>query len=340
MASDVASTILGRPVTVADSVKALARRCKPAWMVRNMLHYPDLRSNAEFHRRYGIRRPVVGPISHRHIKRPAGEVPWLDRPDAREALSRHPDLSSFPEPIQRSLFGWIDNGYMTLPKFFDDAVIDAMNSSIEDLVDRGEASMNPRDRRRVMNPFLQSREVADALTDPELLRLLSFTLGKQVRLFQGMHFYVGSQQDAHSDFFHMSTEPVGFLIAIWIALEDILPGSGPVYYYPGSHKLPYLMSEDLEARSGPFFIARDKDEEYSRRLSAAVREAGIEPVEFVAEKGDVLVWHANLVHGGHPITRDGATRRSLVAHYFARGVLCYHEVTERPAVFPASADSS
>jgi ectoine hydroxylase-related dioxygenase (phytanoyl-CoA dioxygenase family) len=94
------------------------------------------------------------------------------------------------------------------------------------------------------------------------------------------------------------------------------------------------MSEDLEARSGPLFVAKGKDEEYKRRLIAGVQQARIEPVEFLAESGDVLVWHANLVHGGNSIARNGSTRRSLVAHYFARDVLCYHEVTERPALLP------
>jgi hypothetical protein len=303
-------------------------------MARNLLHYPALRRNARLHRRYGIRRPVVGPISHRHIRQPAGEVPWLDRADAKEALAAHPKLSSFPESTQKSLFGWIDDGFMILPKFFDDAAVDEINSSLDGLIERGEANTSLRDSRRIMNPFLKSSEVSRALNDPELLRLLGFTLGRDVRLFQGMHFFVGSQQDAHSDFFHMSTEPMGFLIVIWVALEDVSTGSGPVYYYPGSHRLPYLMSEGLEARSGPLFIAEEKDREYTRRLAAAVEEAGIDPVEFLAHKGDVLVWHANLVHGGHPIEQPGATRRSLVAHYFARDVLCYHEVTERPALFP------
>ena len=278
---------------------------------------------------------MIGPISHRHIKQPADDVPWLDRPDAKTALAAHPDLGSFPEPTQKALSSWIDEGHMVLPKFFDDAAIDAINSSLDELIHRGEANTNPRDRGRIMNPFLQSREVSEALKDPELLRLLSFTLGKEARLFQGMHFFVGSQQGAHSDFFHMSTEPIGYLIAIWVALEDVSPESGPVYYYPGSHRLPYVMSEDLEARSGPLFVAKGKDQEYTRRLRAAVEQAGIEPVEFLAERGDVLVWHANLVHGGNAIARNGATRRSLVAHYFARDVLCYHEVTERPALLPA-----
>ena len=48
--------------------------------------------------------------------------------------------------------------------------------------------------------------------------------------------------------------------------------------------------------------------------------------------GDVLVWHANLLHGGGPILREGATRRSMVAHYFCEEVICYHEMTQRPAL--------
>jgi ectoine hydroxylase-related dioxygenase (phytanoyl-CoA dioxygenase family) len=327
--------MLGDRMTLASSVKGLARRSKPAWMARNLLHYPALRGNAQLHRRYGIRRPVIGPICHRDITQPADEVPWLDRPNAKTALSAHPDLSSFPEAIQRSLFDWIDDGYMILPRFFDDARIEAINSSLKNLLESGEARTNPLAKSRIMNPFLQSNEVSGALRASELLRLLSFTLGREARLFQGMHFFEGSQQGAHSDFFHMSTEPVGYLIAIWVALEDVSPESGPVYYYPGSHRLPYLMSEDLDARSGLLFVAKDKDDEYKRRLIAGVEQATIEPVDFLAEKGDVLIWHANLVHGGNAIARNGATRRSLVAHYFARDVLCYHEVTERPALLPA-----
>ena len=33
---------------------------------------------------------------------------------------------------------------------------------------------------------------------------------------------------------------------MWVALEDIDEGSGPVFYLPGSHRLPYVMTEDLD----------------------------------------------------------------------------------------------
>ncbi|HET6830459.1 MAG TPA: hypothetical protein VFH44_03815, partial [Solirubrobacterales bacterium] len=63
---------------------------------------------------------------------------------------------------------------------------------------------------------------------------------------------------------------------------------------------------------------------------------GAKEVEAAGENvGDVLFWHHKLTHGGSAVTRPGATRRSLVGHYFADRVLCYHEVTERAAQMPA-----
>ncbi len=46
----------------------------------------------------------------------------------------------------------------------------------------------------------------------------------------------------------------------------------------------------------------------------------------------MLIWHANLIHGGEKITRENSTRKSMVVHYFAEDVIKYHEITERPAL--------
>ncbi len=54
--------------------------------------------------------------------------------------------------------------------------------------------------------------------------------------------------------------------------------------------------------------------------------------EFHARKGDVFVWHANLVHGGAPIINKALTRKSMVIHYYAADVIKYHEITERPSL--------
>lgn len=53
---------------------------------------------------------------------------------------------------------------------------------------------------------------------------------------------------------------------------------------------------------------------------------------FGARAGDALIWHANLIHGGLPIGEAGATRRSMVCHYYAEDAICYHEMSQRPAI--------
>lgn len=42
---------------------------------------------------------------------------------------------------------------------------------------------------------------------------------------------------------------------------------------------------------------------------------GLEQKTFRPRKGDVLIWSADLVHGGSPVTDPSLTRKSLVGHY-------------------------
>jgi hypothetical protein len=315
---------------VTGEILVRARQFRPAWRLFNLAHYGQLRGNAEKYKSLGIRSSVLGPVSHREITKPSGDVPWLDRPDAKEALAKA-DMSGIPAEIQAKLPGWIDGGFLILDGFFDGGRIDAINADLERQMEAGTVDYHYRGNR-VPDAFRKSAPVREAVNDQRLLRLLSFLLGREARLFQTINFFEGSQQHAHSDSFHMTTEPKGYLVAIWVALEDVTPGSGPLFYYPGSHRLPYVMTEDLDGARGSALIAVDKGPAYDRKMAEVIAGSGIEPVEFLPRKGDVLVWHANLIHGGRGIETPGATRKSLVAHYFAQGVLCYHEATERPAL--------
>lgn len=315
-------------MSLKERVAARLRESKATWLAHNLVHYRSLRRNARHYKELGIEKPVVGSISHRDIGRHSDEVPWLDRPDAKPGLRSHPDYEGFSAERKAKLEGWVDDGYMVLEGQLGRDEVEEINSDLERLFEQGAVKYHPLGQR-IVNSFEHCEPARRAVTDPELVRLLSFLLGRDARLFQTINFFVGSEQAAHSDSFHMTTEPMGYLIAIWIALEDVDPGSGPVYYYPGSHRLPYVMTEDLAAVGGEHATKEDR---YAERIREEIAERGLEPVEFTANAGDVLIWHANLLHGGRGIGRQGSTRKSLVAHYFGEGVLCYHEVTERPAL--------
>jgi hypothetical protein len=67
----------------------------------------------------------------------------------------------------------------------------------------------------------------------------------------------------------------------------------------------------------------DHDEAY-RVLAATERmckERGLAVKTFMATKGDVLVWHGDLLHGGAPIQDTSSSRKSLIAHLMPLGVM-------------------
>jgi ectoine hydroxylase-related dioxygenase (phytanoyl-CoA dioxygenase family) len=157
-------------------------------------------------------------------------------------------------------------------------------------------------------------------------------LGKEVIPFQTLNFIKGSGQRAHSDSIHMTTYPLGYLIAVWVALEDIDPESGPLFYYPGSHQLPYLLNNDFGNISNAWMLGKKKYSDYEDVIEDLINKKMMQPKVFLPKKGDILVWHANLLHGGLPIKNSARTRKSMVIHYYAKDVIKYHEITERPSL--------
>ena len=169
--------------------------------------------------------------------------------------------------------------------------------------------------------------------DKNLLEFLSVLIDGDAKLFQSINFINGSQQKTHSDSIHMTTYPLGGLLGVWIALEDVDETNGALHYIPGSHKLPYFLNSDYDNEGTAFKIGKKSYVAYEEFLENKVKELGLKKEVFRAKKGDLLVWHANILHGGEPHLDKTKTRKSLVYHYFDEKSVCYHEVTQRPALF-------
>ena len=74
-------------------------------------------------------------------------------------------------------------------------------------------------------------------------------------------------------------------------------------------------------------------------MREVIATSGVGPLKFTAKAGDMSSSGTTTSPtAALEVTREGATRRSLVGHYFADDVLCYHEVTERAALMPAGFD--
>jgi hypothetical protein len=265
----------------------------------------------------------------------AGPYPWLDCDDAEAEIARRIGSGAISKTEAERCRYWADNGYVILPGLFDDATLDAVWDAYELAIAAGKIALpdepvGPVDPHpgRYLNPHKKCGAFCRILKHAGLLSAIRLLMEREPRPLQTIASHKGSQQGLHSDSIHMTTYPLGYLTAAWIAFEDIHPDSGPLVFYPGSHRLPYVFSKDMGISEEDF--KRDgyapyhaKYEPYIRKL---VDERGIEPHYFHAKKGDVLIWHANLVHGGSQRRDLVYTRKAVVCHFFVKGAFVYHDL--------------
>jgi hypothetical protein len=173
---------------------------------------------------------------------------------------------------------------------------------------------------RVQDAWRRSDAVRALALHPRIDRLLAPAYGRRPFAFQTLNFRQGSEQDVHADSFHFHSDPPGFMCGVWIALEDVHEDAGPVVYYPGSHRLPVLTPASLGAPPGTDH--RTVESLYSQAVRRLLAEQGLRPERALIRKGEAFVWAANLLHGGEPIRTPGATRRSLVVHFYFEG--CFY----------------
>ena len=56
----------------------------------------------------------------------------------------------------------------------------------------------------------------------------------------------------------------------------------------------------------------------------------LEPAYGEINRGEALIWHANLLHGGAPTRVPGRSRHSQVTHYFFEGCRYYTPMESTP----------
>ena len=136
---------------------------------------------------------------------------------------------------------------------------------------------------------------------------------------QSLGFMRGSGQEGHQDSANVSYTIPRQFAASWIALEDVTVGAGELFYYPGSHRFPDFLygghfKSIVEAERCGVSVGRSEVERHVTALQQRAQALGLEKQVLQAKKGDVLIWHADLVHGGNPVSAD-TTRKSFVTHY-------------------------
>ena len=268
-------------------------------------------------------------------------IPWLDTEKWGISLEGKLTSGVITEVQARWCNKFAQVGFLVIEKLISDDKIDRVWKAYEKFYQGNKekfyTSNFPGDPwpERFLNTHFSVPEVAEILHYPKLLEITKILFDRRTCPFQTITSHKGTEQAAHSDSIHMTTKPPGYLIAAWIACEDVHPDSGPLYYYPKSHRLPYVLSknvgisnEDFEERQHGIYHER-----YEPHIQELIFRHSLRRKEFLAKKGDVLLWHANLLHGAE-VRRDlTLSRKALVCHYFAEGVDCYHDLSGRKVSF-------
>lgn len=239
-------------------------------------------------------------------------------------LSPALDLTDDELRIGRDLHA---NGYAVLD--FPDAEIDAR-------IDRIKQNLGPRygidfadpnsdktiAERRIQDAWKFDDDVRAIAANAAILGLLRKLYGRGAFPFQTLNFPVGTQQDAHSDSVHFSSLPERFMCGVWLAMEDVGPDAGPLFYLPGSHRWPIISNAMIGRRGYGGQLASAQDP-YADAWKALCEAHGAQEETFLARKGQALIWCANLLHGGSRQNDNRLTRWSQVTHYYFDDCIYY-----------------
>lgn len=224
------------------------------------------------------------------------------------------------------------DGFVVLKRFFTEKQIEKAQNAIDlvkqtrpfdvviDDLENGARTvlglMSPEavrtHRMKINDLYLTCPEMRDLALAQKLVPPLRELLGYNPALCNSLYLEKGSEQDKHIDSLYMTPSTLNHLIASWIALEDTHEDAGELEYFPGSHLI-----EPMVFSNGTHHAVDHEMTKWMAYIQKNMQDRQIEPVKFKASKGDVLIWHSNLVHAGSFIKNLNITRKSCVFHYFS-----------------------
>lgn len=310
-------------------IKNFVRRFKFSFSFYNFFKKDQLIHNKKLFKKYGLNKKYYSPISSKDFEGLPEDKNWLDTANSKTELPKNDFFNSLTPEQQNALLSWSEDGYVVIPELFKEEA-EKINSEIASLLES--KTVHWKYGNKIMFAIHKSAFLSSIGLNKTLKGIMEMLVGKQIELFQSINFLTGSQQRTHSDFVHMSTFPKGNMIAAWIALEDMTEENGPLHYYPGSHKLPCVLNEDYGNQGNKFMTGNQSYTKYEDKIDEVIAKNNLQKKKFIAKKGDVLIWHSNLLHGGEPVLDKKSTRKSMVFHYYAHDAICYHEITQRPTI--------
>ena len=206
-----------------------------------------------------------------------------------------------------------DLGYLVVDFEFSKLLLDEVITHVSYLY-RKSPCLEVGAPRRVQDAWKTVDAVRQLAVSSAVLSALQQLFGREPLPFQTLNFPVGTRQRSHSDTVHFNSIPSGFMVGVWVALEDIDEANGPLEYYPRSHKLAEYSMQDFNLEVG-----YSNYHKYEECIDNLIKEQGLVSELGLVKRGEAIIWHPNLLHGGAQQLDPMRTRHSQVTHYFFSG---------------------
>jgi len=258
---------------------------------------------------------------------------WIDRLDSEDVLAERRRSGLYSTELADKIEAFMRDGYVVLKGAVSKEETSALRAEIEAFWQNPHAACKMEawipgwDGGRVIPVDIQYRvgmtklhnfhafsdRMRRAIANRQAIEFLHAIFECRPKAFQGLTFWHGSQQPMHKDSAYVRVEDAPkSLAASWLALEDVVEGTGELQYYVGSHRTP----DFIFGGHGKWLTdAPDDHPKFLQRLHDDAARFDHKKGSFLAKEGDVLIWHADLAHGGAKVLLDGHTRQSHVTHY-------------------------
>ena len=233
---------------------------------------------------------------------------WLDT----DLLSRLDRPEEEPETDLQA--EWKDDGLVVLPNFIPDFMLTRYaNAWIKDNEERPGGW--PFDV-----PYMYIPALLDMLSYGPLNETMEELVGEPMGTHLNLTGWRSTLRNWHQDGYLNPTHVFDHYVAVWIAIEDIHPDSGPFQFVRGSHRFPVINHEKMLHALGP---DTEEDPMWPKRseeiltplFEQLIVDANLKVESFIANKGDVLIWHSRLMHRGSIPNNPDLERRGCIAHY-------------------------
>jgi uncharacterized protein YndB with AHSA1/START domain len=257
------------------------------------------------------------------------KVLWTDTPYAMQRVAGMFEAGQITSTERDDLSHFIDHGWLLWSGAIDPDLIDRFAADIHghhlhpgkflttnhrNNQSRRKLSGGTPDRfESLFDLYVNLDSARQVCFHPRITRFLSLVFDTKPIAFQQLLFQRSNGHRVHQDTSVVAVEDPMLLAATWIALEDVVEGSGELGFYDRSHRLPhYLFANGTKWMN----FATDDQNIYADELDAACRQHSMTYERFMAQKGDVFFWTADLVHRSHPRTLpEDTSRLSCVTHY-------------------------